>query len=274
MSSEAWALANRAAAVAGVTLRALSSLEDADRIAGVLVATWGEEQVVPREMLRALAESGNEPYGAFAGEELVGYVLGWAGVDPGEGVHVHSHMLAALPACRHRGVGYALKLAQRAQALERGIRTVRWTFDPLVARNAYFNLSKLGAVADRLERSFYGEMTDSVNRGDRSDRLVVRWDLEREPGSRATGAPGFQDAISIGREGPHRSDPSVDGAARVFVQIPEEYHALREADPSAAGRWRDVVAEALEACFGAGLHATGFRRTEAVSGYLMTRDAS
>jgi predicted GNAT superfamily acetyltransferase len=94
-------------------------------------------------MLRALAESGNVPYGAFAERDLIGYVLGWAGVDPAEGLHTHSHMLAAVPDRRHRGVGYALKLAQRAQALDQGIRFVRWTFDPLVARNAYFNLQKL-----------------------------------------------------------------------------------------------------------------------------------
>ena len=67
---------------------------------------------------------------------MIGYVLGWAGVDPDDGLHLHSHMLAALPDRRHRGVGYALKLAQRAQALDQGIDLVRWTFDPLVARNA------------------------------------------------------------------------------------------------------------------------------------------
>ena len=61
---------------------------------------------------------------------------------------------------------------------------MRWTFDPLVARNAYFNLHKLGAVADRFERNFYGEMTDTLNRGERTDRVVVRWDLDRDPGPR------------------------------------------------------------------------------------------
>ncbi len=59
---------------------------------------------------------------------------------------MHSHMLAALPGPAARGVGYALKLAQRAQALDQGIHLVRWTFDPLVARNAWLNLGKLGAI--------------------------------------------------------------------------------------------------------------------------------
>ena len=96
---------------------------------------------------------------------MVGYVLGWAGVDPEDGLHVHSHMLAALPGRRHAGVGFALKLAQRAMALDQGIQVVRWTFDPLVARNAHFNMSKLGAQCDRFHRNFYGEMGDSLNAG-------------------------------------------------------------------------------------------------------------
>src|SRR6186997_268982 len=157
MAGEAWERANQAAASAGVTLQALTSLDDADRLIEVMRQTWGDHDLMPREMVRAIAESGNLPWGAFDGEELVGYVLGWAGVDPEDGLHVHSHMLAALPGRRHAGVGFALKLAQRAMSLDQGIQVVRWTFDPLVARNAHFNLSKLGARCDRFHRNFYGE---------------------------------------------------------------------------------------------------------------------
>jgi predicted GNAT superfamily acetyltransferase len=269
--SEAWELAHEAAAAAGVELRALPAVEDADLITAVLVATWGEEQAVPREMLRALSESGNVPYGAFARDDLVGYVLGWAGVDRDEGLHVHSHMLAALPDRRHRGIGYALKLAQRAQALDQGIEVVRWTFDPLVARNAYFNLRKLGVVADRFERAFYGEMTDAVNRGDRSDRLVVRWDLRKPPGGPEVTdtAPGL---VALSDDGP-RYDPPPGPMNRALLPIPSEYHALRAADPAAASRWRDVVAEGLESSLAAGLLVTGFRPAGPAA-YLLTREAA
>src|SRR2546423_6407382 len=154
-----------------------------------MIATWGEYQLLPREMIRALGESGNVPYGAFDDDELIGYVLDWAGVD-GEGLHVHSHMLATRPGRRHAGVGYALKLAQRARALDQGIHVARWTFDPLLARNAHLNMTKLGAIADRFHRNFYGEMTDTLNAGDRSDRLLVRWDLDLPPGGSAGGDPG------------------------------------------------------------------------------------
>ena len=201
---EGWSQANEAARAAGVELRPLTSLADADRILGVMIATWGEHQLLPREMIRALGDSGNTPWGAFAGDEMIGYVLGWSGVDADEGLHTHSHMLATLPDRRHRGVGYALKLAQRAQCLDQGIPRVRWTYDPLLSRNAHFNLTKLGAVADRFLPNFYGEMTDTLNRGERSDRLMVRWDVEGPVGG-PVGEPGFE---VLGRDG-RRSGGSV-----------------------------------------------------------------
>jgi predicted GNAT superfamily acetyltransferase len=257
--SEAWELAHAAAAAAGVELRPMTSVEDADAIARVLVATWGPEQVVPREMSRALAESGNVPYGAFADGAPIGYVLGWAGVDERDGLHVHSHMLAALPDRRHRGVGYALKLAQRAQALDQGIRIVRWTFDPLVARNGYFNLHKLGALIVRFERSFYGEMTDSLNRGDRSDRFVVRWDLERPPGPWRVAVSG--DPVVLRRDAagrPEHADGDRGDAA--ILEIPPDLAALRAAGADLAGAWRDAVATEAEACLRRGLVGGAFVR--------------
>src|SRR5437879_788830 len=171
-----WREAGAAAASAGVRLAPLRTARDADAITRVMIATWGEHQLLPREMIVALGESGNVPWGAFDDGELIGYVLGWAGVDD-QGPHVHSHMLAVMPGRRSSGTGFALKLAQRAQAMDQGFLVVRWTFDPLLAANAWFNLGKLGAVADRFGRDFYGQMDDSLNSGERSDRFFVRWDL-------------------------------------------------------------------------------------------------
>ncbi len=118
---EAWERANQAARAAGVALRPIATLEDADRLLRVMGATWGDHDGLPREMVVALADSGNVPYGAFDGQDLIGFVLGWAGVTDADGLHAHSHMLATLPDRRHAGVGYALKLAQRAQCLDQEI---------------------------------------------------------------------------------------------------------------------------------------------------------
>jgi predicted GNAT superfamily acetyltransferase len=256
-----WDLAHTAARAANVELRPLTALAQFDDALGVMVGTWGAFQLPPREMMTALAHSGNVPFGAYGGDRLVGFVLGWAGVDRG-GLHVHSHMLAALPDRRHRGVGYALKLGQRAQALEQDIHVARWTFDPLVARNAWFNLGKLGAVADGFGRAFYGEMTDEINAGDRSDRLVVRWDLDPDP----TPRPWPEDLPTVlAAEGdadeplPVPRKASGDGGG--VVEVPRDHAELRRRDPALAARWREATAETLEACFRAGSIAASFDKT-------------
>jgi predicted GNAT superfamily acetyltransferase len=270
-SGPAWDLARAAAGSADVELRPLTGLGQFDDAIGIMVATWGAFQLPPREVITALAHSGNVPFGAYDAGRLVGFVLGWAGVDE-DGLHVHSHMLAALPERRHRGVGYALKLAQRAQALGQGIHLARWTFDPLVARNAWFNMGKLGAVADRFERAFYGEMSDDINRGDRTDRLVVRWELDQEPAPRSVpeGLPTV-----LGAAGPpEMPEPVLDQAPApegAVVEVPRDHPELRRRDTDLASRWRDAAAEALESCFGAGLIVRAFDRDR--SAYVLTPKA-
>jgi len=254
--TDAWSLAREAAVAAGVRLEPLRTVADAEAIGDVILATWGE-QPIGTEVVRALAESGNEPYGAFDDELLVAFVLGWAGVDA-DGLHVHSHMLAARPDRRHAGVGYALKLAQRAQTLDHGIHTVRWTFDPLVARNGYFNLAKLGAVADRFERSFYGEMADDLNRGDRTDRLTARWDLDLEPGARRV--PPARVVLRRNGNGPARDQGSAGDVPALAIEVPPDYPELRDRDPTLAARWRDAVADAIDDCIARGFVATAFDR--------------
>jgi predicted GNAT superfamily acetyltransferase len=270
----AWKLGEDAASAAGIELRPLTTLEDADRILGVMVATWGEHQLVPREMIRALADSGNVPYGAFRGDELIGYVLGWMALD-GDGPHVHSHMLAVLPGSRSGGVGYALKLAQRAQALEAGYGVVRWTFDPLQARNAHFNLNKLGVLCDRFHRDFYGAMSDVLNRGERSDRLVVRWELDRAIGPSAI--PAGPHAVDVLRASgplelpkPERGEePALAPRGTVRVSIPADYSGLKERDPGLASAWRDAVGEVLEQCFDLGMVVAGFTRAQDGARYVL-----
>jgi len=243
-----------------VSIQPLERLEDAERIRGVISAVWGE-QVVPREIIRAFQHAGSILFGAESPQgQLVGFVLGFAGLA--DGWHVHSHMLAAVPGWQDRGVGRALKLAQRAKCLDLGIDEVRWTFDPMVARNARFNLVKLGAEAVRLLPDFYGEMTDRLNRGDRSDRFEVRWRLSSARVERALAdeakAPALGGPFLVETDGrPHRTGEPAPGAT---VAIPADHHALKAADPSAARRWREETTDAFTRCFGRGLVATWFDR--------------
>ena len=256
--TDPWALAHAKASRANVTLAPLATVEDADLLNQVIEVTWGGQHL-DREVVRALAISGNTSWGAFDGERLIGFVLGWAGVDA-DGLHVHSHMLASIPDRRHAGVGETLKLAQRAQALEQGIDVVRWTFDPLVARNAWLNLGKLGVVVDRFARSFYGDMRDAINEGERSDRVTVAWNLRREPGPHIVAADPVDLVMRSPGATPTPAVADVSPTVAARIEIPAEYHDLRAADPVLGAVWRDAVAEALERCLDAGLVGAGFDR--------------
>jgi predicted GNAT superfamily acetyltransferase len=235
-SREHWRLARSAADRAGVSIVPLAEPTDVERVSSVLEEVWGAEQGIPEELLRAFQHAGVVLYGAQS-ERFVGFVFGFLGFQGG--LHLHSHMLAVLPGEQDRGVGYALKLAQRAACLDLGVDEVRWTFDPLVAKNARFNLVKLGAVAHRYLPGFYGEMTDRLNRDDRSDRFEVRWKLASTHVDRALGGELEAPATSGGR-----------------IEIPSDYHQIKERDPVAAREWRERTGLEFRKCFDAGLVAT------------------
>lgn len=256
-SGTAWDDALRAARDAGVNLEPLSGLEGVLEAAAVITAVWGEE-VAAVHYLRAMEHAGSVFYGARSEGPLVGFVLGFLGTA--DGPHLHSHMLAVLPGLRARGVGGALKLAQRAACLDAGVREARWTFDPMVAANGRFNLARLGAVATRWLPNFYGEMPDEINRGERSDRFEARWRLDGDRAERAI--RGDLEAPSIGPPvlgttgggGPVETGRSPEPGCTAAV--PPDHVSLRRADPASAAAWRETSGRVFEACFGAGLVAS------------------
>src|SRR3989442_4516541 len=123
----AWEVAHQAAHGAGVSIWPLTARADTDDVAALIAEVWAPE-AMPPALLRAFQHAGSCLYGAHSGDQLVGFVLGFLGLK--DGLHLHSHMLAVAPELRSRGVGYALKLTQRAAALDQGIEEVRWTYDP------------------------------------------------------------------------------------------------------------------------------------------------
>lgn len=238
--------------------------EDPSRIDWAIRRVWGtENQEIPPELLRALRHAGACLQGAEADGELVGFALGF--LAWGDGLHVHSHMLGVVPGWRGRGVGVALKLAQRAECLDRGVPEMRWTYDPLIATNARLNLNRLGCVATAFLPNFYGEMRDRLNAGDRSDRFEVRWRLESDRVERALAGSG--PAVprgetmlrAVGGPGRPRPEPAAAAPPRsgALVQIPGDFFGLRSEDPDLGARWRRLSGAAFGACFGAGLVATG-----------------
>jgi predicted GNAT superfamily acetyltransferase len=216
-----------------------ADLEDA---VAVVNAVWGDVGgLVSPALLRTYAHYGNPVIGAFDGDLLCGVSIGFLASSPV--VHLHSHITGVLPSHQHLGLGYELKSTQRQWCIDRGIDLVTWTFDPMLARNAHFNLRKLGAVARRILPSFYGVMDDDINRGDDTDRLEISWHL---PASDADDRPEVVRTVAI----------------------PDDYLALRAEDAVQAGAWRADVREQLLAAFADGLEIIDFDRND---GYLLAR---
>src|SRR5262249_37440554 len=144
----------------------------------------------------------------------------------------------------------------------------RWTYDPLLARNAWFNLMKLGAEATAFLPEFYGDMTDLLNVGDRSDRFEVRWSLRSNRSAAAAsgvpppevgGGPALLEAAGDpGAPEPVPAEASPEPGAT--VTIPLDFLRLRRADPALGGRWRGATASAFRACFDAGLQAVAMSK--------------
>lgn len=129
------------------------------------------------DVMRAVEHARGYVVGAYDGPRLLAASSGFVAVGADGRCRLHSHISGVLPDAQRRGVGWALKLHQRAWALQRGIETITWTFDRLVRRNAWFNLGKLGAQAVEYLVDFYGPVHDGLTAGEPSDRLFTRWDL-------------------------------------------------------------------------------------------------
>jgi predicted GNAT superfamily acetyltransferase len=257
----------------GISIRELSSVDDVRAAARLLDAIWRGRPVLSAELLRATAMHGGLVLGAFRGEALVGAQMAFVGLVEKVPI-LHSHVTGVAPEAQGAGVGFALKLGQREWCLSRGIDTVTWTFDPLIARNARFNLHKLGAVADAFLRDFYGPMEDTFNIGERTDRLDIRWELrsprvEAAAGGRSPAEADAADATVVldDRDGRPTRQGSGDTPRRL-IRVPSDYQGLRETDSSAARAWRDAVADTLEEAMNEGFRAVDFLREGA---YVLER---
>jgi predicted GNAT superfamily acetyltransferase len=220
---------------------------------------WGPGGTFARNELRALMHAGDPVHLALdktqAGHPVVGFAVGFLGWSPV--LHVHSHQVGVLPGHRRRGVGLALKLAQRHTCLGHGITDMRWTFDPLVRRNVTFNLRALGATAVHFYENFYGAMEDVINEGDASDRLEAIWALERPlPTARqeltagSVAAPG--PFVLIMRDG-RPELTGVDLCPGAVMAVPADYESLRRDDRSLSRAWRAASREVLRAAYSKGL---------------------
>jgi predicted GNAT superfamily acetyltransferase len=257
-----------------VLISELNELEELRELESLLATVWGSGAQTPlnTEVLRALAHSGNYVVGARRGTQLVGGLVGWLGRGSDHTLHMHSHILGVASESQVAGIGFELKRHQRQWCLERGLRVVEWTTDPLVRRNAYFNLSKLGAEAREYLVNFYGVMTDGINAGEESDRLLISWQLDSAQAEAAaegrSSALDVEDLLrdgavallSVGAAGEPVAGPAT--SSRVLIcQVPEDIVSLRRTSPPIARSWRLALRRAMSGAMKAGYRTTGATRT-------------
>jgi predicted GNAT superfamily acetyltransferase len=249
----------------------LTDLADMRELERLFAGIWDRpgEPPIGSDLLVALAHSGNYVAGARVDGRLIGGCVGWLGGSPPDHLLMHSHILGVAPESQVHGLGFELKQHQRTWCLARGVKSMEWTFDPLVRRNAYFNVNKLGAEAREYLVNFYGPMTDGINAGEESDRILISWRLDsRKTEDAAAGRPQEPSADELQKAEPlleagsggepvaHQSPANV-----VTCQVPDDIVALRRSDPKLARAWRTAVRKAIGDAFAAGYRITGVTRT-------------
>ena len=205
-----------------IQIRKLDSISDQNLARSVFDETWvmnSSSEITPN-LLRAMIYSGAYLTGAFIGDNCVGAAFAFPATT-GK-LRLHSHMTAVLDKYRDQGIGHALKINQWFWAKENKYKEIIWTFDPLIRRNAKFNLIKLGVDIIGYYPNFYGDMFDALNIGDETDRLMARWKVKGDQ-------PKTKSVIL-------NPKPS-----NILIKIPENIVSIREISISENLKWRYIV---------------------------------
>ena len=260
---------------------------------------WGQHfvDVVPATILMVSQRVGGVSAGAFdADGRLLGFVFGISGIRDGEPVH-WSDMLAVRPEARGAGLGKRLKFYQRDRLLERGVRRLLWTYDPLVTRNANLNLNSLGAVAVEYVVNLYGDTRSALHAGLDTDRFIVEWQLDddaragnapagiaapaADPGNAPAGTasakrvppaadPGTAPVVDLAWSAAERPPPTDPW---IRVAAPADIDAIKTADPAHARAWQQTQRRAFTWYLANGYRVCGFQHhlPPGDSYYLVTK---
>lgn len=249
-----------------VTIRPIASEAECQACVRLQHEIWGDDfnDVVPVSILRIAQRLGGVTAGAFdEHDRLLGFVFGMTGLIDGRLAH-WSDMLAVSPLARDQGIGRRLKLHQRDALRALGIATMYWTYDPLVARNAFLNLVRLGARPTEYVENFYGETGSPLHDRIGTDRFIVEWDLSRE----GSGAPADAHPTAVSDDAscvvnPAREDEpprllDLPDDAEVRVEVPSDIATLMDDDVDAAQAWRETTRGAFTHYLTRGYHVADF----------------
>lgn len=273
------------------TLRDLHTIDDYRSIVALEQQVWGFEaagDVVSVPMLVATVHRGAILIGGFAaGGEMVGFVYSFPGIVNGV-IMQWSHMLGVVDGHRGSGMGHALKLAQRDRALAQGLDLIEWTFDPLQAVNAHFNVTRLGAIVEEYAENIYGESASPLHRGAPTDRFIAHWRI-RAPhverrladttGLRARGADVVRavpltSVVEDGRWTRLVETREPDARhERFLVDVPDDFTGMLAEAPALALDWRMTTRRLFTGAFALGYRVVDFLfdRERGRGQYLLAR---
>jgi predicted GNAT superfamily acetyltransferase len=220
-------------------------------------------EISPRRHLIVSRRAGGWTLGAFVRDELAGFVHHLVAVRGSDEIIGYSHMMAVARAAQNQGVGARLKWAQRERALSEGRKFIKWTWDPMQARNAHFNLNRLGVVVRSLAVNFYGTDYSPTPQGANaevhldSDRLFADWQLDS---TRVT-------LLARGGRAPEQPATPVR-----TIEIPSDWSALVNRDAAQARMEQLRVRAEFQQAFSEGLICAGFERDNQHPRYLFYRD--
>ncbi len=252
-------------------IRPLKTLDEFHAAEELQRAAWGSADIdiAPLHVMLTIAKNGGVVLGAFAHHQLIGFVYGFLGASdrPATKLKHTSHQMGVLPEWQSRGVGYALKVAQREAVRQQGLRLITWTYDPLESKNAHLNIAKLGAVCNTYIRNYYGELRDDINLGLATDRFQVDWWIASQhveaylARPRASlwsyldeGATILNSVVWDNHDLPvcaNSSEPQ--RPERFLAEFPADFQAIKRDDNTLALAWRAQLRQLCETAF-----ATGF----------------
>lgn len=215
---------------------------------------WDQSEIVPATLLHVVEYVGGLAVGAFDGDgTLLGFVFGITGVRDGDLVH-WSHMLGVRESTRNHGVGRLLKEHQRTVLHAVGAKRIYWSFDPLQAKNAYFNVNRLGAVVEEYIDDMYGKTVSPLHLGMATDRLVMR--IDTAPSQVVAVRLATDHGVTVLTPFPHPGDRVMSAGERLpevaLLEIPENILDVLRRSASTAQQWRVAIRENFRWALGNG----------------------
>lgn len=273
-------------------IRRLSSLDEFRACERLQLSVWGS-LAVGAELLGVTQKYGGAVFGALVGGRVVGFLYAFLARRHGRLIH-WSHMMAVAAGHRDLGLGFRMKLAHRQHALDQGLKSICWTFDPLQSRNAALNLTRLGARVEEFIPNCYGRFPSAIERGLESDRFVVDWRIGSGAVERRLHAkpPHVPDAsrLPAGAGWPQVNETRRNSqgflvnarldlnlrAPRLLVEIPPNTDAMRARAFPLARRWRLESRRIFQRYLAAGYRVADFLPPSAPTGgrcfYLLRRN--